>query len=625
MLKLYKLITTILISFIACSGLNAQKDSLTHAYLSIANSYLYNNSDSSYKYLELSTNLSKSTESHSLLAESYKTLGIWHYLKSNNDSSHSYLDSAYSLYAMLNDDLGRAEVLKNRAFLIQKSGDIEATVDLFLQCLKTYQSLNKPYEVGQINANLGNSYFRLEAYETAKEKYLQSLRVFNDSDEATESDIGGTFIALGNTYKALLNYDSSEYYYQAAIRTFDGKQQLAMAFIFNNLAGLYQLQNKLDSAEHYFIKSIEIKKKLGHERGYISSVKNLSEILRAKQDYSKALSYIKDAYDKALVIKDSFLIRDIHIELAEVYHNLGEYEKSNNYFRGFIQLNSKLSGLEKTQIISEMEEKYENEKNTKRITELELQNQQAKNERNLYIFGALTLVLVVFFLSVQIHQRKKNSRLLKYKNDQISIALSEKETLLKEIHHRVKNNLQVVSSLLNLQAGDLTDEAADAIKEGQLRVKSMALIHQKLYQENDLKGIEVQGYLENLVTELFTSYGTNTDQIHYEVDAKKLKLDVDTLVPLGLIMNELITNSLKYAFQKSSKGLLSIYMKEENDKLKVTISDNGVGMDTTNSNSTSFGWKMIKSLCRQLKADMDIVTSAGTKVTLTVSRYKLIP
>lgn len=216
----------------------------------------------------------------------------------------------------------------------------------------------------------------------------------------------------------------------------------------------------------------------------------------------------------------------------------------------------------------------------------------------------------------------KSSKILANKNLQIEIALKEKEILLKEIHHRVKNNLQVVSSLLNLQANNLTNEAAEAIKAGQHRVKSMALIHQKLYQNDDLRGIEVQSYLEILTAELLTAFGM-TEQITPQIQAGSLKLDVDTLIPIGLIINELITNSLKHAFE-GHEGQVCILMNEENEQLKVTVSDNGKGIQKEPSQSNSFGWKMIQSLCRQLKAELQISNQIGTEITLIITRYKLI-
>lgn len=602
-----------------------ETDSLRQLYLKKANSYLYNDGDSAYNYISLCLELAKNEGLDSVLAESYQLMGIWHYLKANLNESHAYFDSAYVIFERQSNALGRAEVLKNRAFLVQKGGDIASSVELFLECKTIYEELNKKYEIAQVNANIGNSYFRLKTFAVAKDKYLKSLPLFMSAKEATISDVGGTYIALGNVYKALNDLDSSDYYYRIAAKTFRGNNQLAMSYIFNNMGGLFEQKGNLDSATFYYTQSIEIKNQLGNKRGYIVSSKNLSEILRKQKKYNEALKYIVDGYEIALSIQDSFLIRDYHQSFAMVYSEKGAYEKAVENYQKYIDLNEKLSGLEKTMAISEIEEQYENEKNEKRITELELENQKAVNERNLIFFCICLLLLVTIFLILHNIQRKKTSKTLKDKNSQISLALHDREILLKEIHHRVKNNLQVISSLLNLQAGSLSDEVAiDAVKDGQHRVKSMALIHQKLYQDDDLRGVEVHDYVKNLTSELMNTFGINADDLKVEIDIQQLKLDIDTLIPLGLIINELITNSLKYAFSKSEQGLLKIEMMEQNEKLAVIISDNGVGMnEEALTTANSFGWKMIRSLARKLKAEINITNRAGTEIELIISRYKL--
>ena len=268
---------------------------------------------------------------------------------------------------------------------------------------------------------------------------------------------------------------------------------------------------------------------------------------------------------------------------------------------------------------TELEQVYEKEKRELEIeklsTEAELRSlafdQKNRQQRALIVLFVLIL-LVAILIFVLYRQNKK--------------SLSERETLLREIHHRVKNNLQVISSLLNLQAGSLDDDAAkEAVREGQSRVKSMALIHQKLYSTDDVRGVDVQDYLENLSLELFKVFGVDEEKVKWNIDASGLKMDIDTVIPLGLIINELITNSIKYAFQNVEHGLLEISLKENGENLNVSVKDNGTGMDEeAMKTSNSFGWKMIKSLSRKLKAEIIIDSASGTNVKLIISRYKLV-
>ncbi len=215
---------------------------------------------------------------------------------------------------------------------------------------------------------------------------------------------------------------------------------------------------------------------------------------------------------------------------------------------------------------------------------------------------------------------------MREKAEIISKSLQEKDTLLREIHHRVKNNLQVISSLLGLQARYVQDDSAlDALKTGQDRVKSMALIHQKLYREDNLKGIEVKDYFEKLCESLFQSYSIPSKRIKLDLQVADLNLDVDTVIPLGLIINELVSNSLKHAFPNEEEGNLTIQLSETPDqKLKLHVSDDGMGLgaEMEKKLNQSFGFRLIRSFQNQLDAEIEVDGSQGTSVTLLIKDYQ---
>jgi two-component sensor histidine kinase len=216
---------------------------------------------------------------------------------------------------------------------------------------------------------------------------------------------------------------------------------------------------------------------------------------------------------------------------------------------------------------------------------------------------------------------------LELKNNIISVSLSEKEVLLKEIHHRVKNNLQVISSLLNLQSKSIIDEKAlAALNEGRNRVKSMALIQQNLYRDDNLTGVDIKDYIEKLINSLFVSYNIETAKIKLQTNIEQLQLDVDTVIPLGLIINELISNALKYAFVNKQNGLLQVMLYIQNTQLVLCVKDDGIGMDNDDlnkNNSASIGFKLVQSFLQKLEATMNVEKNNGTTITLTINKYKL--
>jgi PAS domain S-box-containing protein len=198
---------------------------------------------------------------------------------------------------------------------------------------------------------------------------------------------------------------------------------------------------------------------------------------------------------------------------------------------------------------------------------------------------------------------------------QLKNSLVEKEMLLKEIHHRVKNNLMIISSLLNLQSSYIKDkESQEIFKESQNRAKSMALIHERLYQSTDLKKIDFGDYIESLSSELFNTYVSQNSIIELKINVEDIFLDINTAIPLGLIVNELITNSLKHAFPEGRKGEIDVNFHKKDDYYEFILMDNGVGFPDTidYKNTESLGMQIITNLTEQIDGNIELNNENGT-------------
>jgi PAS domain S-box-containing protein len=194
-------------------------------------------------------------------------------------------------------------------------------------------------------------------------------------------------------------------------------------------------------------------------------------------------------------------------------------------------------------------------------------------------------------------------------------ALEQKEMLLKEIHHRVKNNLMIISSLLSIQSRFIKDkEALGIFKESQNRAKSMALIHERLYKSTDLKRIDMGDYIRTLANDLFHTYITNNQKIEIKLDVEDIMVDINTSIPLGLIINEIITNALKHAFPDDMSGTILISFNRLGDKLKLEVSDDGIGFpkDLDYKNTSSMGLQLVNSLSDQIDAELNVIMEKGT-------------
>ena len=221
---------------------------------------------------------------------------------------------------------------------------------------------------------------------------------------------------------------------------------------------------------------------------------------------------------------------------------------------------------------------------------------------------------------------EKNTALqLAQKNQIIADKNKENELLLKEVNHRTKNNLQVLSSLISLQSDHTTDhESMLMLKEGRNRIEAMSLIHQQLYRNKDVTTVELRQYIEGLCRYLEDAFYTDKKSILIQEEVNYGIMDVDFAVPLGLIINELVTNTVKYAKFDTPEGLILIDLNERNDELILRVKDEGLSTESATSSAAngSFGTKLIEILSKKLKGEISVDTRSGYSTTIKFSRYK---
>ncbi len=199
--------------------------------------------------------------------------------------------------------------------------------------------------------------------------------------------------------------------------------------------------------------------------------------------------------------------------------------------------------------------------------------------------------------------------------DELRISLEEKEMLLREIHHRVKNNLMIISSLLNLQSRYIKDkQVLDVFKDSQNRARSMALIHDRLYQSSHLKRIDIGDYIQTLAGDLFRTYATDPTRIKLNFDIEEVMVDINTMIPLGLIVNELLSNSLKHAFPEEREGHIDIGFHSQDHSYQLIVSDNGVGFpeDINYQDTKSLGLRLVNILTDQIDGTIKLKREHGT-------------
>ena len=355
---------------------------------------------------------------------------------------------------------------------------------------------------------------------------------------------------------------------------------------------------------------------------------DLSEYLlfRAKLDIEKgclpqALEALREGY---AIVDDTDRIEmqaEYQLWIAKTLAGLERFQDSYAFLLQHSEMRDTLSQKARLDLEQEMRARFDTEQKEREIQQQRIVLGQQKRVRHLLLALISALGILLLFSVLLVRGHIQNNRVLNEKNKIIEGTLEEKETLLREIHHRVKNNLQIIASLLNLQANRIKDKTAlAAISEGRNRVKSMALIHQNLYQDADLVGVNIKEYIEKLTDNLLATYQVVADKVEIHKTIDDLKLDVDTIIPLGLILNELITNALKYAFDQQNSGEINIRLEEQGNQLTLMVRDNGRGMppDFEVEKADSMGFKIIRSFARKLKAKLLVEAQSGTSITLQI-------
>ncbi|HTB26539.1 MAG TPA: sensor histidine kinase, partial [Puia sp.] len=344
--------------------------------------------------------------------------------------------------------------------------------------------------------------------------------------------------------------------------------------------------------------------------------------------YTLARSYfyrfLSDPYKSgASLISSISVYRDL-IFIDSVLH---DQESGLNHFKSYTQLldsNFRVSSLRQAE---ELQVKYLTQEKENQIAilnqkeNLEQANvKQANLVRNMTIFGIIGVLIIAGLLYRQNILKQKNNNLITHKNEQLEHLLNEKEWLLKEIHHRVKNNLQIVMSLLNSQSAYLENDAAlTAIQDSQHRIHAMSLIHQKLYNTENVSSINMSSYIHELVSYLRESFDTG-QRIRFDMDIEPLEMDVSQAVPVGLILNEAITNSLKYAFPDGRDGEINISLSRTSaNHFLLQISDNGIGMPENfiNKKPGSLGLSLMTGLSEDLDGNFVIENKNGTTIKIS--------
>lgn len=548
--------------------------------------------------------------------------------------------------------------------------------DLFIKSKDDFGLANIYNELGVIYAKQGN-------YPIALNNSFNALRLYEKQNKNFSA--AGTYVNIGILYKHQNDFPNALKYYAKAISLYekikDEDGDFGLAATYNNIGQAYLKQGNYDKSIEALLKSDKIGKSIDSPYLNAENFQAIGTNYLKQKDYDKALAYYLKAMDSFVEISDNSGISNCHINIGYCYFKMGNTQKAientnvglriakeisqlewqNNAYRNLAEIYSKNNqyklAYENQVLFKEANDAMFNAEKEKKFTQLQMlydfnkiqdatKQKQLQKEMSLseetdkqrtikYIvmiaLFCMTVLTFAIFYNLRRNQKQKaiiatQKEVVEKQNKVISQSLVEKETLLREIHHRVKNNLQIISSLLNIQSQHIQDEnVLSSIQEGQSRVQAMSLIHQNLYQSDHLSNVDIENYLQQLVVYLSDMFVGDNKSIKVEVEAANIQFDIDTAIPLGLIVNELVSNAYKYAFSKNEEGKISIGIRAINDiDYELKVNDNGVGLpeDFDPKKSKSLGLKLVGILSRQLRGNMTSSTDNGTSFIIKFKDIK---
>jgi len=544
---------------------------------------------------------------------------LLHVLSRYKALGYPRLQTTYSLLSGISRVKGNFNKSLRYAMLaiesMNKSGDTSSAADLYA-------------DLGRIYLEIGNNEKGIEWYKKALQKWGKSKRP-NFAVFAAGGYVSGDLIKRNRPREALaLTLNLS--------RMIPPITRIQKACIAQNLACCYDALGNYEKAERYYQQSLQLYAASTMDFEFSQEARrSIGKFYLSRNNYSSAGKYLRKALQSNPQKLSAGALKDIHHMLFRVDSAESNYISAIDHYQIYKQLNDSILDTRKTREIEELQIQYETEKRKK---DLVLLNNKSKLQQNKLqranmaqnytqaVVALLVIILALLYQQYKLKNRsnrdlKKQKQEISEKNNSLKHFLNEKEWLLKEIHHRVKNNLQIVISLLNTQSSYMdNDVAKKAIKESQYRMHSISLIHQKLYQSDNLAYINMADYIKDLALYLKESFD-HSGHIHFGFDLAQVFLDVNQAIPVGLILNEAITNAIKYAFVDKDKGSIRIsFSRNEEGQVCLTVGDDGPGfpLDFQINDCQSLGMNLMKGLSSQLEGSFDISRKNGiTCLTVT--------
>lgn len=546
-------------------------------------------------------------------AECFNNLGVLNYHVGNLDSSIYYYEASYAEYAILRDTANLTVLEINLSSIYKARGLYEKALELVLSASRKLEKKEPTANLASCYNAIANLYSKVGQPLFALTYHERSLEVRKKIRD--EKNMASSYNNIGNVYLNLNLYDSAIANYQKSLtlkRQYNDRAAEGPSL--SNIGEVLVKTGKLDKAKEYFDQALKIRMEFRDKVGEATTRGRLANVHLLNGDFAAAEGELNLSESLAIDLGLLEQLKSVHEIRVRLYEEKGDFRKALESSQKLLVVKDSLLNQEKAQSLAEMQTRYESLKKEDRIALLEKEGllQAVELERRqIWIRSLILAVALILIIVLLIYYNLRTVR-----KNKIHIEL-----LLKELHHRVKNNLQILSSLLSLQSQQLTDDTAiKAVKSSESRINAMALIHRKLYTVDQNRTVDIKEYITELIQYLVYSYGYHERNFKLDLEINEINIDVDKAIPLGLILNELISNAFKHAYDNQPNPRLIVNLAyPASHELNICIQDNGAGMPTVDEKQRkTFGMKIVATLIKELKGSLNVKSENGTTYNLHI-------
>lgn len=598
----------------------------------------------SLKILDETLTLIDSLKIYDLKDDTYYELARAYLNSGEFVKSYENVLLALELYDKKADYKGLANCYLVIAQIFYNVNDFDRSLEYGVKTEKLAKLMNDNYTYVQALQNQGEVFVRLGRFEEASEVYRKSIE-FKDEFPSLYKR---TIMLISKMQMSLGLNDAALAHSKRALELALADNDLILAATINTDIGyVYKLQDNFDNALKYNLEALKIRKETQKSSLVSSSLRNIGLLYLDYKMYPEAEEYFHEALKIGTEQGKHEVTLSVNKYLGRLYdeQNKGDiaYKYINRYATLKDSLNSyfigaRMANMQRQYDLTRIESENEILKQSNQISELLLSRRNT--ERRFIVVAFLMLVIIALMLYHLYRIKKKHAIHLEHKVQQRTSALTneieerkkvdknlkellhEKEILLQEIHHRVKNNMQVISSMIGMQLKSIENrELKEIFAQTQSRVRSLSLIHEKLYRSKNMADVDMKAYVETLVLGLFHNSDLDRSLVKYDLDVDDIAMDVNLAIPCGQIINELVTNIIKHAFPDNMKGEVYIALRLEEGLYYLEVSDTGIGMpkEIEFKMHETLGMTLVNALCMQLKAEVNFDLEIGTR---TVIKFK---